>query len=103
MILQRHHSCAQVHTSDHRDCRLHVCNKGPVDCQVSTWSTWSACTATCGPRAFSFRTRTVRWEAENGGRVCPAVREFWYVSCLSLMILLQLKDTKKCGSWECGA
>ncbi|KAL8579501.1 hypothetical protein ACOMHN_025454 [Nucella lapillus] len=46
-------------------------HEGPsVDCQVSPWSTWSACSVTCGKGSFT-RTRAVTRQAENGGRRCP--------------------------------
>ncbi|XP_076676600.1 extracellular matrix protein f-spondin [Andrena cerasifolii] len=42
----------------------------PVDCLVSNWSSWTPCSVTCGAgRVSSYRT--VKQEAQNGGRPCP--------------------------------
>lgn len=49
-------------------------NCAPVDCQVSNWSAWSACSATCGGGTQT-RTRTVLVQPENGGQSCPALSE----------------------------
>ncbi|XP_076235716.1 extracellular matrix protein f-spondin isoform X2 [Calliopsis andreniformis] len=41
-----------------------------VDCLVSHWSPWSPCSVTCGTgRVTSYRT--IKQEAQNGGRSCP--------------------------------
>lgn len=42
----------------------------PRDCQVSLWSTWSACTQQCGTSGTQIRTRTVTVPATCGGS-CP--------------------------------
>lgn len=46
----------------------------PVNCQVSGWSDWSACTASCGGGTQS-RSRTVQVSPQNGGDVCPSLTE----------------------------
>jgi len=43
---------------------------GVMDCQVSSWTAWSACDATCGT-GKSTRTRTVLQPESNGGVSCP--------------------------------
>ena len=40
-----------------------------VDCQLSTWSTWVACSATCGG-GTQHRSRVVEKVAQNGGVIC---------------------------------
>jgi hypothetical protein len=42
----------------------------PADCQVSAWSVWSGCSASCG-RGWLARGRAVLREAAPGGRPCP--------------------------------
>ncbi|XP_015171826.1 PREDICTED: spondin-1 [Polistes dominula] len=50
--------------------RANLSNLTPVDCELSEWSPWSPCSVTCGTgRVVSYRT--IKREAENGGRACP--------------------------------
>jgi len=44
------------------------------DCQLSEWSSWSRCSATCG-RGWMQKTRQVLADAQNGGRACPRKME----------------------------
>lgn len=46
----------------------------PVDCVVSAWSAFSACSAACGGGTQT-RTRTVVTPAANGGAACPVLEE----------------------------
>jgi hypothetical protein len=57
----------------------------PVDCEVSQWSDWSMCGASCGPKALESRTRKVEKPAANGGMPCPA----------------SLNDSRACGPACC--
>ena len=56
-----------------RACNTDPCPM-PVDCQVSAWSDWSACSKTCGGGTQT-RTRTVIQQPQNGGTACPALTE----------------------------
>jgi hypothetical protein len=47
----------------------------PVDCVVSDWSDWSACSPECGGTGTRTRTRTVVTEASCGGAACPPLSE----------------------------
>ena len=52
------------------------CNAAPcaVDCAVSEWSAWGACTKTCGDGTQE-RTRDTTVAASLGGRGCPITKE----------------------------
>lgn len=41
-----------------------------MNCKVSPWSAWSACSTTCG-RGRREKTRSVLVQPSNGGRPCP--------------------------------
>jgi hypothetical protein len=46
----------------------------PSDCVVSAWSSFSACSATCGSGTVT-HTRTIVQPASNGGLPCPSLTE----------------------------
>ncbi|MGE0453213.1 MAG: thrombospondin type-1 domain-containing protein [Vicinamibacteria bacterium] len=46
----------------------------PVDCQVSAWGDWSACSTSCGAGVRS-RSRSVLVPASGGGAACPSLIE----------------------------
>jgi len=64
-----------------------VCDAGPcaVNCEVSTWNRWDACSKTCGI-GTQRRTRFVTRHADAGGYECPA-----------------LKETRECNNGACPA
>ncbi|KAG5268284.1 hypothetical protein AALO_G00210820 [Alosa alosa] len=53
-------------TSQNRTCFLQAC---PAGCELSEWSSWSVCSATCGG-GVSVRSKTVLQEPEPGGQEC---------------------------------
>lgn len=46
----------------------------PVACSLGQWSSWSACSATCG-NSTMFRNRSVLVAPANGGKHCGPLRE----------------------------
>lgn len=53
-----------------------ICNTKlkPLDCVVSEWTNYSPCSAECGD-GYQTRTRTIIKNEENGGKICPNVKE----------------------------
>jgi Spondin-like TSP1 domain/PAN domain/Thrombospondin type 1 domain len=66
--------------SEIESCNTDPC---PIDCEVSGWSNWSACTQPCGEGSQT-RTRTITKSAEHGGATCPP-----------------LYETRTCNNGEC--
>ncbi|XP_028657417.1 spondin-2b [Erpetoichthys calabaricus] len=56
----------------------------PLDCEVSTWSSWGLCKGTCGQTGTKYRTRYIRLHPANNGEPCP-----------------NLEDTKDCDPDNC--
>jgi len=46
----------------------------PIDCAVSDWSMWTACTATCGGGTQK-QQRSVSTPAAHGGKACPILEQ----------------------------
>ncbi|MEQ2202833.1 Thrombospondin type-1 domain-containing protein 7B, partial [Xenoophorus captivus] len=42
----------------------------PLDCKLSEWSSWSACSSSCDS-GLKIRSKWLREKAFNGGRPCP--------------------------------
>ncbi|XP_015252845.1 PREDICTED: thrombospondin type-1 domain-containing protein 7B, partial [Cyprinodon variegatus] len=42
----------------------------PLDCKLSEWSSWTACSSSCGS-GLKMRSKWLREKAFNGGRPCP--------------------------------
>ncbi len=53
------------------DCNNQPC---PIDCAVSEWSDWGACSVGCGG-GIQTRSRTVVTQPQYGGQSCPALSE----------------------------
>jgi len=72
-------ACPTLHSQ--ADCNTHEC---PIDCVVSLWTKYDACTKTCngGER---HRTRSITTPVEHGGKACPL-----------------LAQTEVCGAEKCG-
>ena len=53
-----------------------LCNDSPckIDCQMTEWSAWSACSVDCGGGTQK-RTRTMTRENQHNGKTCPPGRE----------------------------
>ncbi|XP_078491512.1 thrombospondin type-1 domain-containing protein 7B-like [Ciona intestinalis] len=54
-----------------KTCLIKSC---PVNCQVSGWTAWDACSKTCG-EGVSNRTRNITSHPVHGGRSCPHLQQ----------------------------
>ena len=59
--------CTEVE-EDRQDCQTNLC---PLDCQLSVWADWSACSRSCG-LGVRTRLRNITRPAENWGAACPS-------------------------------
>lgn len=57
--------------SESKACNVNPC---PIDCEMTEFSLWSACSKTCG-KGIQVRTRKIRVPNGNGGKDCPAMSE----------------------------
>ena len=63
---------SMYHSNRPRPHPIHTPN--PVNCQVTPWSSWGTCSATCGGGTHT-QTRTIIAPASNGGTECPALTQ----------------------------
>jgi Spondin-like TSP1 domain len=78
-------------------------SKLQIDCQVSEWSSWSACSAKCGPGTKT-RTRKVVLPPGNDGQACPPLTESADCKdrdCAVSCELSDWSDWSKCSK-DCG-
>jgi hypothetical protein len=77
-------------------CNTQAC---PVDCQVSAWNAWSACSKTCGGGTQT-RTRTVTQQPANGGAACPALQEQQVCNTQACPVNCQVSDFAPWSAWS---
>ena len=61
-----------LHLYEEEDCNIGCC----LDCEVTFWSPWSACSAECG--AEKSHTRAIVLDNDDCGRACPSLEEIQY-------------------------
>ena len=67
-------------TEDSRRCNTESCDQAAlnrpevVDCEVTSWAPWSACSKTCGS-GIMHRFRVIVRKPRNGGRSCGNLEE----------------------------
>lgn len=79
-VRTRTRTVTEVAVNDGRPCpaltQSESCNRQPcpVDCEVSAWSPWAACSNSCGD-GVQKRTRTVQQKVLHGGKGCPDLEQ----------------------------
>lgn len=88
-------------TTEAAPCNTQPC---PVNCVMNDWTSWSACSATCG-EGKQTRTRTVKTANSNGGAACPTTtfesRSCTIKPCPVDCVLGNWTEWSSCGS-PCG-
>ena len=78
----------------------------PRDCQVSSWYSWTSCSAsTCGRQGSQYRTRSVTRSASCGGSSCPELYESQrcYGSTIENCQLSSWSQWSACPAKGCGS
>jgi len=67
----------------------------PIDCQLSPWTEWGACDASCGPKGTQSRQRRILRQATWDGEQCPmTVNGHWTG---------EVVEKKPCMRYPCAA
>jgi hypothetical protein len=56
-------------------CRTVITQHASIDCRVSPWSVFGACSKSCGTAGMKTRTRSVTTATKYGGTLCPVLEE----------------------------
>ncbi|XP_072369028.1 spondin-2-like [Scyliorhinus torazame] len=52
-----------------------VCSETPLDCEVSTWSSWGLCNGDCSQFGVRIRTRFIHTQPSSSGAPCPELEQ----------------------------
>ncbi|KAF3839604.1 hypothetical protein F7725_018321 [Dissostichus mawsoni] len=74
----------------------------PVNCQLSEWSAWSACSQTCGLEGKMWRQRAVVQASQGDGRPCPHQMEQWKPCPVRPCYRWQYSPWSECRNVVCG-
>ena len=74
----------------------------PVDCATSAWSTWTACSRTCGG-GTRMRHRWVRSQTAFGGRLCPALDQHSACATAPCAVDCKVGPWTACAVAQCSA
>jgi hypothetical protein len=76
----------------------------PIDCEMSGWSVYGACSEKCGTDGTKKKTRSVVTQALNGGTVCPVTSESAdcnrFACPNQVTALLALRDSSVGKIWD---
>jgi hypothetical protein len=93
------HVCPALRQS--QSCNEQPC---PVDCAVTAYAAWNACTVSCG-EGTKTRHRTITTKTQNGGKSCPVLSETKTCNTQTCPVDCVLSDFGDWGacSKSCGA